>query len=263
MFPVAAIYYGLNSRATNAVFLAQHSITIALRSMARANRPHFIFRQLTVPLTDTPCNPVRHSPRPMVVAPLVTTFSHHISLIVGIATCKQMIGATTGRIVAGMAHKGLAFWQAAIVKFPRNAVSKYTFSCRPASKTEQAIAALEMVASPNPAGTKFRAMFGDWAILVNLRPKTLCEGAFSAGSKIASKTAIVARTLLGTPDLLAGSAANAGLENESIIGDVPTCGRIALHGEPPIRCAAPRGANTLPRLCSAYYSRNGVTEDWK
>jgi len=124
----------------------------------------------------------------------VASFSHHVlRVFVGCAK-KKMVWANTWWIVTVMEH-AKSFWNFCVMYQPTHSVNvnrfEWMFSLRP-SRRNRAVPLFREVASPDPARSKFGAVFWNWPVFVNLAPKT-CEDSF--GKSLRNETVECIRSL--------------------------------------------------------------------
>jgi hypothetical protein len=116
------------------------------------NLSHRLRSEFVLAITKTACLPV---------------LGNHIGAVLCVRSCKKVRRITANLMVAFMAAD-LTRLKRTVVEF----IAKAMCRTLPAVDLDHAVTGFPDRANPHPTGAEFRAVFGDRAVLVNLRPET-------------------------------------------------------------------------------------------
>lgn len=123
--------------------------------------------------SDLPDNRLRQLRPGVSLTDRTPALGHHVGMIVGASSEKQMVRPNAIRIVAVVEHPE-AVWDLAVAKRPGNTGRRlrWVLAGRQVN-TDRTAAVLVRAPNPSPAGAKFGTVGWDRAIPINLCPKPL------------------------------------------------------------------------------------------
>lgn len=233
MTPGSAGYHRRNRRVLHAEAASQLCLRDAAVGPQLSDSPHGLVVKLGIPASRTPLGAFRMSMAVMSFPAGRPPFERHVVQIVRTGAKEEVVGAHATAVVAMMADIQ-SVGDRAIVQFIRQPMSGYVVVAPVASVVNDAIPAAGECSRPQPAAIG----------LLNMGPESL-------GWRFGMRTTMVrfgGKSAIGTEAATTGDIAplQAGrFDVERFAAELANavrgaCAIMGLHGEPPIRCAAPR-----------------------